>query len=182
MIPQTAARHLVDAENLSGKQLDWSSVGAYKSFIDDCHDLILDALAEDIEWQANHYPNASWERSICRAQYAIIQSEQNDRRRGDLPWFMRPNEKREQSIEERCALVHQSWAIDRFIREELGIELRRNRCRCPVHDGDSTQSFSVRNNRGKCFVCGWGGDVISLAQEVWGLGRPIDAIKRLEEA
>lgn len=181
MLPERATRCVDESERISGLTIDWSSLGAYQRLVRDSHDLILSALLQAITEDANRYPVNSWERCIFRAQHEIIREEMQARKRGDLPWFARPNVQRELSIKERCELVHYLWTMERFIQEELGIELKRNRCRCPVHDGDSAQSFSVRDNRGKCFVCGFSGDVIALSQEVFRLARPIDAVRRLEK-
>jgi len=39
---------------------------------------------------------------------------------------------------------------------------------CPFH-GEKTASFKAYKNGGKCFGCGWGGDVIAFTQEMFGL-------------
>jgi DNA primase len=54
------------------------------------------------------------------------------------------------------------------ILSEQGIELRRGRCRCPLHGGDNPTSFSVRDGLFHCFACGESGDVISLVQKLYG--------------
>ena len=60
--------------------------------------------------------------------------------------------------------------------------LKRGRCRCPIHAGQNTMSFSVKNNRGKCFSCGWphgkSGDTIQFLMDTQGLSFP-DAVRRL---
>jgi hypothetical protein len=46
-------------------------------------------------------------------------------------------------------------------------EPRRNRARCPIHDGDSRTSLSVDEDRGyHCFVCGSGGDKLDFIKVV----------------
>ncbi len=56
--------------------------------------------------------------------------------------------------------------------------LKRGRCRCPIHAGQNTMSFSVKGNRGRCWSCGWEGDTIKFVQDVQGLTFP-DAVRRL---
>lgn len=70
-------------------------------------------------------------------------------------------------------------AKDYPIENLLPEEVKRGRCRCPVHNGDNTMSFSVKNNRGKCFSCGWEGDTIKYVMDTQGLTFP-DAVKRLQ--
>lgn len=57
------------------------------------------------------------------------------------------------------------------------IELKRGKALCPFHD-DHNPSFSVRHNRGRCFACGWHGDLIDFIQEKYSLSFS-DAVKRL---
>jgi hypothetical protein len=45
------------------------------------------------------------------------------------------------------------------------IELKRNTALCPFHN-EKSPSFSVKNNRYKCFGCGVGGDSISLIMHI----------------
>lgn len=53
-------------------------------------------------------------------------------------------------------------AKDSPIEELLPEELKRGRCRCPVHGGKNPMSFEVKNNRGRCHSCHWEGDTIQL--------------------
>ena len=47
----------------------------------------------------------------------------------------------------------------------LGLEIRRNRCRCPIHGGHDYNCVLYSGNRGfYCHVCKAGGDVIKLVQ------------------
>lgn len=39
---------------------------------------------------------------------------------------------------------------------------------CPFH-AEKTPSFRIHNNKGKCFGCGWNGDVISFVGDMFGL-------------
>ena len=49
-------------------------------------------------------------------------------------------------------------------------EPRRNRSRCPIHNGNSPTSFSVNEDRGlyHCFACGASGDKMNFVQRVQG--------------
>lgn len=61
-----------------------------------------------------------------------------------------------------------------------GLEPDRNGwCRCPFH-GEKTPSFHLYRQRGKCFGCGWSGDVIDLAAGIRGTG-PLEAVKELNQ-
>jgi hypothetical protein len=58
------------------------------------------------------------------------------------------------------------------------IEIKRNKMSsCPFHE-DKTPSFSIKNNKGHCFSCGWSGDTISFLMKKDGLSFG-DAVKRL---
>ena len=53
----------------------------------------------------------------------------------------------------------------------LGLEIRRNRCKCPIHNGDGYNCVLNKDARGYyCHVCKSHGDAIALAQNVSGLG------------
>lgn len=60
--------------------------------------------------------------------------------------------------------------------------LKRGRCRCPVHNGKNTLSFSIKDNRGTCFSCGWpngkSGDTIQFLMDTQGLTF-VEAVRRL---
>jgi len=44
-----------------------------------------------------------------------------------------------------------------------GVEVRRNRARCIVHDGDNPTSFEIRPDRKwRCHACGEFGDIVDL--------------------
>lgn len=53
--------------------------------------------------------------------------------------------------------------------EDLLPALIRGRCKCPIHEGENTMSFSVKNNQGHCFSCHWHGDTIRFLQDTEGL-------------
>jgi hypothetical protein len=63
--------------------------------------------------------------------------------------------------------------------ELLPEELKRGRCRCPIHDGTNQMSFSVKDNYGRCWSCGWTGDTIQLLMDTEGLSFR-DAVLRLQ--
>ena len=58
-------------------------------------------------------------------------------------------------------------SIEDYLRAH-GVEVRRNRARCIVHDGDNPTSFSIDPERQlwHCFSCGEGGDLINLCEAV----------------
>ncbi len=60
--------------------------------------------------------------------------------------------------------------IERAKQFPLGklIELKRNTALCPFHN-EKTPSFSVKNNKYKCFGCGVSGDSLSLAMHLKGM-------------
>ena len=48
----------------------------------------------------------------------------------------------------------------------LGLEIRRNRCKCPIHGGHDYNCVLYPGNRGfACHVCKTGGDVIQLVRK-----------------
>lgn len=70
-------------------------------------------------------------------------------------------------------------SVEQYLRDR-GVEVKRNRARCLVHDGDNPQSFSVYPDQGRwhCFRCNEGGDVIDLCRAVEG-GEPWEAMMSL---
>lgn len=56
---------------------------------------------------------------------------------------------------------------------------RGNRCPCPIHGGKDN-NLSFRDDSFHCFVCGAGGDVITLVEKIFNLPFP-DAVRRLAE-
>jgi hypothetical protein len=58
-------------------------------------------------------------------------------------------------------------------------ELKRGRCRCPIHNGVNVMSFTVKNNYGRCFSCSWHGDTIKYVMDTQGIGFQ-DAVRRLQ--
>ena len=58
------------------------------------------------------------------------------------------------------------------------IELKRNMACCPFH-GETKPSFSVKNNQGHCFGCGWKGNPVDFIMKRDSLTFP-EAIKRLQ--
>lgn len=62
-----------------------------------------------------------------------------------------------------------------------GVEFRRgsNMCCCPFHS-EKTPSFSARKRNGKCFSCGWYGDIFDLTGGLLGISYT-NAVKRIAE-
>jgi DNA primase len=60
----------------------------------------------------------------------------------------------------------------------VGIEPRRSRAVCPIHDGDNPTALSFTESVFHCFVCGVSGGLLDLAEQVWHCNRP-DAYHRL---
>ncbi len=92
-------------------------------------------------------------------------------------------------LQTRVEAVKAAWPIERFCRELLACELlpagrHRWKAHCPLpgHD-DHRPSFVVYgdDDRGWCFGCSRGGDVISLTGYVCGLERFYDRLERLEQ-
>jgi hypothetical protein len=46
------------------------------------------------------------------------------------------------------------------------IELKRGRALCPIHGDNHNPAFSVKNERGHCFSCGWSGDIIDFIMKL----------------
>jgi hypothetical protein len=58
-------------------------------------------------------------------------------------------------------------------------ELKRGRCRCPIHNGVNVMSFTVKNNYGRCFSCSWHGDTIKYIMDTQGISF-VEAVRRLQ--
>lgn len=57
------------------------------------------------------------------------------------------------------------------VAEAMGWEIRRGRCKCPIHGGNDFNCVMYKGDRGfYCHVCKAGGDVIRLIQECNGIG------------
>ncbi len=57
------------------------------------------------------------------------------------------------------------------------IEVKRGMALCPFHD-DHHPSMSIKNNRARCFACGWTGDSIAVYQKLHGASF-IETVKAL---
>lgn len=54
----------------------------------------------------------------------------------------------------------------RDVGQALGLEVRRGRCRCPIHGGTDFNCVLYTGNRGfYCHVCKTGGDVVTFVQQ-----------------
>ena len=61
--------------------------------------------------------------------------------------------------------------------QALGLDIRKNRCKCPVHNGVDYNCVLDKGKRGfHCYVCAANGDAIALVQAVTGMGF-IDTLK-----
>lgn len=62
--------------------------------------------------------------------------------------------------------VRDTWES---IFSRIGERLRRNRARCPIHDGDSPYSLSVSEAKGLfyCHVCHAGGDKVDFVRRLY---------------
>jgi len=58
------------------------------------------------------------------------------------------------------------------------LDVRRDMAICPFH-ADKDPSFTVKNNFGYCFSCGWKGDTISFYMDKMGVTFP-EAVKALQ--
>lgn len=64
--------------------------------------------------------------------------------------------------------------------QRYGFQTRRgNRIPCPIHNGRDN-NFSYDEKRCKCFVCGFGGDVITFTEKYFGLSFS-DSVAKLNE-
>lgn len=53
----------------------------------------------------------------------------------------------------------------------IGLEIRRGRCKCPIHSGGDFNCVLYKGNRGYyCHVCKSGGDVISFVRQYYSIG------------
>lgn len=65
--------------------------------------------------------------------------------------------------------LHQMVSIRDVIERYIGAEVRRNRIPCPLHRGED-YNFCFSQDMFYCFVCGKGGDAITLVMELFSLG------------
>jgi hypothetical protein len=77
------------------------------------------------------------------------------------------------------------WVKDRVDIADVAVHYglsvdRKGWCTCPFH-GEKTPSFHFHNQRGKCFGCGWSGDVIDLVAALLNTG-PLEAAKDINQA
>ncbi len=76
-------------------------------------------------------------------------------------------ERQRYSIRRACAKLRDEISIEDYLHHH-GVEVRRNRARCIVHDGDNPQSFSIdpEGQLWHCFACQDGGDLLDLCEVV----------------
>lgn len=73
-------------------------------------------------------------------------------------------------------------AVDmKTVAEGYGLDIRRGgMCLCPFHE-EGTPSAKIYPDSLHCFGCGTHVDVIGFTQKMFGLDKPIDAVKKLNE-
>jgi hypothetical protein len=145
-----------------------------------------DDLADEIQLTVElgrSFPDGSMDREVCRETYRRLHQEQQRRRKQKQP--SRRN-RDGLTIIQRRERMHDSWPLDRFIQQVMGIPLdtrgNRLKCRCPWpgHD-DKTPSFVIfSDGKGKCYGCGAYGDVFDLAEQFFGTHGFIETLERLE--
>ena len=55
----------------------------------------------------------------------------------------------------------------------IGLEIRRGRCKCPIHNGGDFNCVLYQGNRGfYCHTCKAGGDVLSLVRQYYHMSFP----------
>ncbi len=70
-------------------------------------------------------------------------------------------------------------AIDmKTVAEGYGLHINREMCLCPFHE-ERTPSAKIYHESFHCFGCGEHHDVIGFTQKLFGLDKPIDAVKNL---
>lgn len=74
-------------------------------------------------------------------------------------------------------LTNEQICLARSRRFEDFLPLKRGKTNCPFHD-DKNPSFSVKNNYGNCFGCGWKGGIVQFIMDRDGVSFP-DAIRSL---
>ena len=83
------------------------------------------------------------------------------------------------SSEDVVQVIHDTVSIEDVIMlYRPDIQIRHGRCPCPIHNGKD-YNMSFNKDYYKCFVCGEGGDVISLVQNMFQYRTRVDAIKRI---
>lgn len=105
---------------------------------------------------------------------------------------MNPGEpKKDRDLPTRIRRVHDAWPMVRFLEQMLQVRVEQNgygrggqrfRSACPFPDhDDSTPSFVIYpDERGYCFGCHKGGDIIDLTRIYFGISDFYEALERLE--
>jgi hypothetical protein len=65
-----------------------------------------------------------------------------------------------------------------ILAESYGIQVKRNTMLCPFHD-DKHPSMSIKDNRFRCWSCGWKGDAIDFVMKKEGCTFH-EAVRRLQ--
>lgn len=90
---------------------------------------------------------------------------------GESP--MKPLPKKDDITEEMIQRAR-DYPFESLLPEEL----KRGRCRCPIHTGTNAMSFEVKSNYGRCYSCGWHGDSIKYVMDTTGKSFP-DTVRLL---
>ncbi len=153
-----------DADYAKARRIDWSECEAIElRALVDAHKLIY---RQEQEQDSNYV-----DRYVLNE--IIVMYQENLRRIEIETYFLKAKGNPDRRIEFNAKL---SQAKNRRFSEF--IQLKKGRAVCPFHDGDNPSAFSVKNERGKCFVCDWSGDIISFVQQKHGLSF-MDAVEKL---
>jgi hypothetical protein len=110
----------------------------------------------------------------------LVEKDNLEREKGLLKQYERlleregPLPKRENGITDEMIQRAREYPFEDLLPEPL----KRGRCKCPVHEGKNSQSFSVKDNKGKCHSCGWYGDTIKFVMDTQGLTF-VEAVRKL---
>lgn len=90
----------------------------------------------------------------------------------DEQYFRRQGESMKDEISDEMVRGAKGYPFEKLIP----LNQHMKAC-CPFH-GEKTPSFSVKNNRGHCFGCGWKGDTVQFIMDRDKIGFR-DAVKKL---
>lgn len=84
------------------------------------------------------------------------------------------------TIRQSIAKLKEKIPVQNYL-EHQGIEVKRNRARCLVHEGGNPKSLQINPESGKwrCHSCGQYGDVVDLAKAVEGHTETWEAVVSL---
>lgn len=83
------------------------------------------------------------------------------------------------TVEDVAEVIRSSVTVGDALRVYCPhIQPKRNRCPCPIHNGDD-YNMSFNDRFYKCFVCNASGDVIELVKDVCDLRTRMDAMSQI---